>query len=60
MNSEPLRKFLEASPWMASLTPAQAERVQRETIARTFETGATVCAHGTPSAHWIGVVQGML
>ncbi|MEY2619794.1 MAG: hypothetical protein RL522_2796 [Pseudomonadota bacterium] len=60
VNSEPLRKFLEASPWMAGLTPAQAERVQRETIARTYETGATVCARGTPSAHWIGVVQGML
>lgn len=45
---------------MASLTHAQAERVQHETIARTFENGATVCARGTPSAHWIGVVQGML
>jgi CRP-like cAMP-binding protein len=60
VNSDALRKFLDGSPWMAGLTPAQAERVQRETLVRAFEAGAMVCARGTPSVHWIGVVQGML
>jgi CRP/FNR family cyclic AMP-dependent transcriptional regulator len=60
VNSEPLRLFLDASPWRAGLTDAQAERVQRDTLVRSFESGATVCARGTPSVHWIGVVQGML
>lgn len=60
VNSDALRKFLDASPWMAGLTPALAERVHRETLVRSFEAGATVCARGAPSVHWIGVVQGML
>jgi CRP-like cAMP-binding protein len=60
VNSDALRSFLDGSPWMAGLTPEQAERVQRETLVRSFEPGATVCARGTPSMHWIGVVQGML
>ncbi len=60
VKSEQLRRFLDASPWMASLTPAQAERVHRETLVRSFDAGATVCARGAPSVHWIGVVDGML
>ena len=60
MNSETLRNFLAQAPWMEGLTPEQVERVHRETILRTFDTGATVCARGSPSAHWIGVVDGML
>jgi len=58
--ADKLRRFLEASAWMQSLTPEQAERVQRDTLARSFDTGAMVCARGAPSAHWIGVVEGML
>ena len=45
---------------MQELTPEQAERVRRETISRHFTAGATVCIRGAPSAHWIGVVEGML
>ncbi len=60
MNSEALRKFLDTSPWMAGLTPDQAERVHRETLVRAYDAGATVCARGAPSVHWVGVVEGML
>ena len=60
VKSDALRNFLNASPWMASLSPEQAERVHRDTLVRSFAAGATVCARGAPSAHWIGVVEGML
>ncbi len=58
--SDKLRRFLEASAWMQSLTPEQAERVHRDTLTRSYEAGATVVARGAPSAHWVGVVEGML
>ncbi|TFZ01358.1 Crp/Fnr family transcriptional regulator [Ramlibacter rhizophilus] len=45
---------------MPALTPAQADRVHRDVLVREFASGATVCARGTPSVHWIGVVEGML
>ncbi len=60
MAHERLRQFLEAAPWMQGLSPEQAERVCRETSLREFPAGATVCARGTPSVHWLGVVEGML
>lgn len=57
---ERLHQFLDASPWMAVLTPTQADRVHHDVIARDFDAGAMVCARGMPSVHWIGVVEGML
>ena len=60
LNPNRLRDFLDASPWMPGLTPEQRERVQRDTIVRVFDAGATVCARGAPSQYWIGVVEGML
>lgn len=59
-NSTSLRDFLEASAWRASLTPAQMERVHRETAMRSFEACSTVCLRGSPSMHWLAVVDGML
>ncbi len=45
---------------MQTLSTEQAERVRRDTLCRSFDAGATVAARGAPSAHWIGVVDGML
>lgn len=59
-NSPTLQAFLEASPWRACLTPAQMGRVHAETVMRSFEAGSTVCLRGSPSMHWLAVVEGML
>ncbi len=58
--SDRLRAFLDTAPWMKDLTPEQALRVQHETLVRRYEAGATVAVRGAPSAHWIGVIEGML
>jgi CRP-like cAMP-binding protein len=42
------------------LTGAQIERVNREAFARSYAAGATVCPRGSPSMHWLGVMDGML
>jgi CRP-like cAMP-binding protein len=55
-----LSQFIETSAWRAGLTSEQAERVRREAFARSYEAGATVLARGSPSVHWLGVIQGML
>lgn len=60
MTSDRLKAFLDASPWMEGLTPAQADRVHHEILVRRYDAGATVCMRGAPSAHWIGVIEGML
>ncbi|MES2940522.1 MAG: Crp/Fnr family transcriptional regulator [Pseudomonadota bacterium] len=59
-DTDSLRAFLEAASWHACLTPAQLDRVRRETSLRGFEAGATVCLRGSPAMHWLGVVDGML
>jgi CRP-like cAMP-binding protein len=58
--SSKLRDFIEASPWRASLTPAQMERVHNDTSMRNFGAGSTICLRGSPSMHWLAVVDGML
>jgi CRP/FNR family transcriptional regulator, cyclic AMP receptor protein len=58
--SSKLRDFIEASPWRAGLTPAQMERVHNDTSMRNFGTGSTICLRGSPSMHWLAVVDGML
>jgi CRP-like cAMP-binding protein len=55
-----LNQFIEASVWRAGLSDDQIERVRREAFARSYQAGATVCARGAPSLHWLGVVEGML
>lgn len=55
-----LRDFIEASPWRPSLTPAQMDRVHSDTTMRNFDAGSTVCLRGSPSMHWLAVVDGML
>jgi CRP/FNR family cyclic AMP-dependent transcriptional regulator len=55
-----LSHFIEASPWRVGLTDAQVERVRRDAYARSYQPGATVLARGSPSLHWLGVVDGML
>lgn len=55
-----LLRFIESSAWRAGLSDEQAERVRRDAFARHYEAGATVLARGTPSVHWLGVVDGML
>ena len=55
-----LRAFLDGSAWVAGLTPSQMDRVRHDVAARAYANGATVCAAGTPSNQWLGVVDGML
>lgn len=55
-----LVQFIEASPWRAGLSEGQLERVCRDAYARSYQAGATVCARGSPSIHWLGVISGML
>ncbi|WP_252374463.1 Crp/Fnr family transcriptional regulator [Hydrogenophaga sp. 2FB] len=45
---------------MTCLTDVQASRVRQEISIVSFAAGTTVCARHTPSAHWLGVVGGML
>ena len=42
------------------MTGVQIERVNREAFARSYAAGATVCPRGSPSMHWLGVMDGML
>lgn len=60
MIEDALRDFVDGSSWTRGLTPAQMDRVRREVTARAYGAGATVCARGTPSNQWLGVVDGML
>jgi CRP/FNR family transcriptional regulator, cyclic AMP receptor protein len=55
-----LDTFLAASTWTHSLSDQQADRMRRDIAVRSFLAGSTVCARATPSAHWLGVVEGML
>lgn len=55
-----LKEFLNASPWAARLAPEQMDRVRLQSSMRSFEAGATVCLRGSPSMHWMGVIDGML
>lgn len=53
-------RLLASSSWGACLTTEQHEYVRSEMFERVFPAGATVCEQGTPSAHWIGVAEGIL
>jgi CRP-like cAMP-binding protein len=55
-----LRSLLEASPWWASLTSDQVDRLDRDVFIRSFQAGATVCPRGSPAVHWLGVAEGLL
>lgn len=55
-----LHPFVLSSSWSAGLTDEQLEKVGRDMFLRTYAAGATVCARGAPSVHWLGVVEGML
>jgi len=55
-----LSRFIEASAWRAGLSDEQLQRVHRDAFARRYQAGATVCPRGSPSVHWLGVMEGML
>jgi CRP-like cAMP-binding protein len=55
-----LAELLRASLWTRSLTRAQLDRVEAETVVRDFPAGAYVCRKGEPVEHWIGVVDGLV
>lgn len=55
-----LRRFLEASSWWTGLSEDEMERVHREAFVRSYQAGATVCARGSPSLHWLGAIEGIL
>jgi len=58
--STDLTSFIEASAWRLGLTDLQVARVHRDAFARDYSAGATVCARGSPSVHWLGAMEGML
>mgnify|MGYP000609003364 CR=1 FL=1 len=60
METQRLHDFLDQSPWIKGLTPAQVDRVHQDTLVRRYQAGDTVCVRGTPSAYWVGVIEGML
>jgi CRP-like cAMP-binding protein len=60
MTTAALELLLAQSSWMPCLTDAQAQHVRQQISLRSFAAGTTVCARATPSAHWLGVVEGML
>ncbi|WP_342130877.1 Crp/Fnr family transcriptional regulator [Hydrogenophaga sp. OTU3427] len=60
MNPVLTERFLAQSSWLSCLTDAQAAGVRQALTFRSFVAGETVCARATPSAHWLGVVDGML
>ena len=55
-----LARFIGISAWRAGLSSDQIERVDRDAFSRSYKAGATVCARGSPSLHWLGVIDGML
>jgi CRP/FNR family cyclic AMP-dependent transcriptional regulator len=60
MSENSLERLLSQSSWMACLTDLQAKRVREALAIVSFAAGTTVCARSTPSAHWLGVIDGML
>jgi CRP/FNR family transcriptional regulator, cyclic AMP receptor protein len=58
--SSGLSRFIDASPWRGGLTDEQVERVKRDAFTRGYQSGATVLTRGSPSVHWLGVVDGVL
>ncbi len=60
MPEDPLERLLSQSSWMTCLTDMQAKRVRETVSIVSFAAGTTVCARSTPSAHWLGVIDGML
>ncbi len=60
MTEDPLERLLSHSSWMNCLTDPQANRVRQAISIVSFAAGSTVCARSTPSAHWLGVIDGML
>lgn len=60
MDSPSLDTFLSQSAWTAALTEEQSSRIRAAITVRTFPAGSTVFSRGLPTAHWAGVMQGML
>lgn len=58
--ADSLDLFLSQSSWTSSLTDEEAARVRRAITVRSFTAGSAVFARGTPTAHWAGVMEGML
>ena len=60
MSEDLLEGLLSQSSWMPCLTDPQAKSVRQAISVVAFAAGTTVCARSTPSAHWLGVIEGML
>ncbi|WP_260291707.1 Crp/Fnr family transcriptional regulator [Sedimenticola hydrogenitrophicus] len=56
---ESLEQFLGASPWMASLTPAQQQLVRGTLYEKHYDAGDIVCRKGSPSEEWVGIIEGL-
>jgi CRP/FNR family transcriptional regulator, cyclic AMP receptor protein len=57
---ETLSELLRASLWTRTLTRAQLDRIEAETVVRDFPAGTYVCRKGEAVEHWIGVVDGLV
>ena len=60
VTTSPLKRLLEASPWVDSLTAAQRARIETETIVKRVPAGGFVCRKGESVEHWIGVIDGLV
>ncbi|EJE53360.1 cAMP-binding protein [Acidovorax sp. CF316] len=53
-------RLLANSSWGACLTTEEHQYVRSAMFERVYPAGASVCEQGSPSAHWIGVADGIL
>lgn len=60
INRTLLTDSLTQTSWWDALTPEQRERVERDTVERSFEAGSYVCRKGEPVDYWMGVTEGLL
>ena len=52
--------MLRATPWAHSLSPADIDRVEAETVTRICPAGSLVCHKGEAVESWIGVIDGLV
>ena len=52
--------MLRATPWARSLSAADLDRIEAETVTRICAAGSLVCRKGEVVESWIGVVEGLV
>jgi CRP-like cAMP-binding protein len=52
--------MLRATPWARSLSAADLDRIEAETVTRICAAGSLVCRKGEVVESWIGVIDGLV